>query len=104
MRKRPSAMNYPITRQMRVIIEQLHELRRSVDARFTLASAAAQKEWQRMRARIPALDQLMVGVSRVSEEDLAEMRSKVSRFHRLLLQLDPGAEADPRTDGRSAAS
>ena len=51
-------MNYPLTREMRVLIERLHELRTAIDTRASLVSAAAQEEWQRMRARIPTLEQI----------------------------------------------
>jgi uncharacterized coiled-coil protein SlyX len=84
-------MSYPVTCEMRALIEQLHDLQPEVDMRLGLVSTAARDEWQRTRSRIPTLDQVISGIVAVSHEDLAEMRSKIARLIQILSNLDPSA-------------
>jgi hypothetical protein len=81
------------------MIEQLHRLREEVERRASLMSAAAQEEWQRVRARIPTLADADAGVTASSEEELEVLTSKISRLTQLLRTLDQPAPASPRPPG-----
>lgn len=80
-------MRHQVTEPMKVLVEELHDLRQLIEARLTLASSAARDEWTRLCARIPRRDELDSGYVSLCEGELDEMKSKTLRFAQILRGL-----------------
>jgi hypothetical protein len=80
-------MRHQVTEPMKVLVEELHDLRQLIEARLTLASSAARDEWDRLCTRIPRRDELDSGFVPLCEAELDEMKSKISRFAQILRGL-----------------
>jgi hypothetical protein len=81
-------MTYAITVEMKDLIDGLHRLAREIERRESFMSTAAQEEWRRMRSRIPTTAYVGPGVAALSEEELSEMKAKISRLDQLLRTFD----------------
>jgi hypothetical protein len=97
-------MNHRVSERMRAMVEALHHLRGSVEARLDMASAAARDEWSKQRPRIPSLEDLSYGWLETSEAELMEMRGKVARFAEILHALGaPGGRGITPSSGTERA-
>jgi hypothetical protein len=86
-------MAFPVTGEVRDIIGDLARLRAAVEPRLGLASPPAREEWLRVCARIPRPEEVASGFVAITEEELADIRSRVSRFNQILTRLDPTSPA-----------
>jgi hypothetical protein len=91
-------MRYAVTARTESLVAELASLAEAAEDRLALASAEAQREWEAVRFRWPSEVELREGTIAFSDDDLALMRSKVTRFVSIL-----GAQESSRSS-RSAAA
>lgn len=79
-------MNFRLTARMRVLVDELNDLRDLVERRLGKASADARVEWSKLSARIPrlSLEESSGGFVAVSESELEEMKIKLTRCAQIL--------------------
>jgi hypothetical protein len=82
---------FPVTSEVRDILDDLARLRAAVEPRLGFASPLAREEWGRVCARIPRREEVASGFVAITEEELADMRGRISRFNQILTGLDPAA-------------
>jgi hypothetical protein len=77
-------MHFKTTATTTKLLDDLNRLGAEIEPRLDQVSAAARGEWRELRSRLPTAHDIQKGVSSVSDEELAVMRSKVLRFRELL--------------------
>jgi hypothetical protein len=100
-------MRYTVTPRTESLVAELATLAEAAEDRLALASAEAQREWEAVRFRWPSEVELRKGIIELSDDDLALMTSKVTRFVSILGAAESARSSNseiPTVDRRLGAN